>query len=421
MAFLLQARVERAEAGHCMTLFPAFLTQRAVSGRRALAAALLLGAATVKGSEPTWNNFQWGGFVSQGYIVNTGRNDYLGNSSHGTFDFREYAVNGSWSRGKLRVGAQAFGQKLGVYGDDKIKLDWAIADYQATQWFGVRAGRVKMPRGLFNEALDLDAVRPYVLLPQSVYDPRLRDFNASFDGGMAYGNIPAGRAGSFDYRAFGGKVGIDDKSGANDYFNSDRTMTNLAISMKSMVGATLFWNTPVNGLRAGYSYSRFNDLSSLRNSGNTPAGLHTKTARRYPRHLFSTEYAIGNWTLDAEYGREKGRYVGNFINTVRVIDIRSDNTSGYVAVSRRLGRQFEIGAYHDRYDEENGTTTTTKKHQYDSAVSLRYDYNEHLLFKIEAHVYDGAGKVYDTLEHRQLQTNLDQHWSMFAVKTSYVF
>ena len=49
----------------------------------------------------------------------------------------------------------------------------------------MRAGRVKMPRGLYNEALDVDAVRPFVLLPQSVYDNRLRDFNASFEGPSA--------------------------------------------------------------------------------------------------------------------------------------------------------------------------------------------------------------------------------------------
>jgi len=54
------------------------------------------------------------GFASQGFIDNSGHNDYLGGkSSQGTFDFREYGANASMAYGKWRVGAQFFGQKLG--------------------------------------------------------------------------------------------------------------------------------------------------------------------------------------------------------------------------------------------------------------------------------------------------------------------
>ena len=164
-------------------------------------------------------------FASQGYIWNTGDNDYLGgDSSAGTYDFRDYAVNFSMAKGKWRVGAQFYGQKLGPYGDDKMTLDWGSVDYQATQWFGARAGRVKMPRGLYNEALDLDFTRPFVFLPQSVYDARLRDFQASFDGGMIYGNVNLKKAGSL---ACGDVPNADNPAGANNYHLCDPKVDSL--------------------------------------------------------------------------------------------------------------------------------------------------------------------------------------------------
>ena len=59
-----------------------------------------------------------------------------------------------------------------------MKLDWAVADYNFRQEFGIRVGRVKYPKGLYGEALDLDVIRPFVFLPMSVYNPVLRDFSA---------------------------------------------------------------------------------------------------------------------------------------------------------------------------------------------------------------------------------------------------
>ncbi|MGH8020003.1 MAG: hypothetical protein ACREIA_17335 [Opitutaceae bacterium] len=141
----------------------------------------------------TWNEIQLSGFLSQGFI-HSSDNDYLGTeSSDGDFDMREYAISGTRRFGsKWRVGAQVFGQRLGRFGHDTPTLDWAIVGYNMRQEFGVRVGRVKMPRGLYNEALDLDIARVQTILPQSVYDARLRDFNASVDGGMFYGNLTFG-------------------------------------------------------------------------------------------------------------------------------------------------------------------------------------------------------------------------------------
>lgn len=387
---------------------------------RVLALAFVACFATSAQAVYTWNNVQFGAFVSQGYLSSSA-NDYIGETSEGTFEFREYAASASWASGRWRIGGQVFGQHLGAYGHDKIKLDWATIDFQPAQWFGIRGGRVKMPRGLYNEALDVDAVRPFVLLPQSVYDPRLRDFNASFDGGLCYGNVPVGRAGSFDYKVFYGKIPVDASSGANDYFNSDRPFYNLGIEMDSAVGGSLFWNPPVSGLRVGYSFSQFDNLTSLRSDGSA-ANLHTKTAGKYPRHQVSAEYITGSWTFATEYSREKGKYFVNYLNRFRQSRPKATMEGLYVSAARRLGDRWEVGAYYDRFKEVDVLSSgTLKKHQTDHALSVRFDVNENVILKVEAHYYDGAGKIFDLLSKPQPPALLDQRWTMIAAKATLLF
>lgn len=379
------------------------------------AAALSLASA---GAAYTWKDIQFGGFASQGYMINTGGNDYLGETSEGTADFREYAVNASYAKGKWRVGAQIFGQKLGAYGEDKIKLDWATIDYQPAQWLGLRIGRVKMPRGLYNEALDLDSIRPFVLLPQGVYDARLRDFNAAFNGGMIFGNVGLRKLGSVDYRAFYGKIPMSLGSGASDYLNTGLAAQNLGIGMDHTLGGSVFWNTPVSGLRVGYSYSEFNNLSTQRRATfGASSFTYTKSANDYERHLVSAEYSRGNWLFAAEAGREDGNFllVGFGPNSYRPAKIEY----AYVSAARRLNDRIELGTYFS-YSQDRQSTNPLLR-QADYALSAKYDVNEHLIVKLEVHHMNGSGKIFDTAANPQPVAGRDNSWQLLAIKTTYSF
>lgn len=399
----------------------------------AATACLVLLGASAASAAVTWKGVQFGGFASQGYLVNTGDNDYLGDTSDGTFDFREYAVNASYSRGEWRLGAQVFGQKLGEYGDDKLRLDWATIDYQPKQWLGLRAGRVKMPRGLYNEALDVDSVRPFVLLPQSVYDARLRDFNASVDGGMAFGNLGLGRFGSLDYRVFFGDIPMKTDSGANDYFNNDVPYPNVKIGMEAAFGGSLFWNTPMQGLRAGYSYSGFKDFGADRlvSMEFPDFGLIEfimyRTTERYDRHLLSAEYVTGDWVFAAEVGKETADFLIGLPGEVPTGVLAVDNIYGYVSAARRVNAWLELGAYYsyskDTQESVNivGGLEFPDLKQHDFAVSARFDLRENLLFKVEAHYMDGAGKIFDTPAKPQPLASRDTSWTLFAAKMTVWF
>ena len=364
------------------------------------------------------------GFASQGFIINSGNENYLGgNSSQGTFDFREYGVNASMAYDKWRIGAQFYGQKLGPYGDDEVKLDWGTIDYQATQWFGLRAGRVKMPRGLYNETLDLDSTRAFVLLPQSVYDARLRDFQASFDGGMAYGNIEMGKAGSLDYKVFGGHIPMSTSSGASDYFNVDAPFPNLAIHMDDAFGGSLFWNTPVQGLRIGYSASDYQNLYTLRNVFGTDL---YKNCPNYVRQLVSVEYTRGDWVFAAEGGYDDAKYtVGSPATGDMNVFLYQNNFYYYASATYRVNHWLQLGSYfsytHWQQRNVNAVVSTPNLNQADTALSARFDLTDYLIFKIEAHYMQGAGEVFSMPSDPQPLSGRTDSWAMFDAKVTLSF
>ena len=112
-------------------------------------------------------NLQLHGFISEGGFVSTD-NDFIGHSSRGSLEFFQGAVNVSSELGdKLHAGLQLFSQDEGNSNDATPRLDWAFLDYRYQPWLGLRAGRVRIPFGLYNDYIDIDAARLQILLPQS--------------------------------------------------------------------------------------------------------------------------------------------------------------------------------------------------------------------------------------------------------------
>src|SRR5689334_14531651 len=69
------------------------------------------------------------GFASQGYLK-TSRNNYLGETQHGSFAFNEAALSAQTRLAPdLRVGLQLFARDLGGIGHDRVGIDWAYLDY----------------------------------------------------------------------------------------------------------------------------------------------------------------------------------------------------------------------------------------------------------------------------------------------------
>lgn len=385
-----------------------------------LATAGLSRAAVTLGAR---DNIQLGGFFSQGYLKSNG-NNYPVENRDGTFEFREMAVNVSTTLGsRLRVGAQAFAQRIGNFGNDKVLLDWAVADFNVRQEFGIRVGRVKYPKGLYGEALDLDVVRPFVFLPLAIYNPVLRDFSASFDGAMVYGTLGAKRFGSFDYKIFHGDIPVKPEQGVADFFSTTGLfatpgVTRLALDHVS--GGQLMWTTPVSGLRLGGSWSGLRRIAGFGRFAYAPVNVSV-VGNRYTYTTYSAEYVRGDWTFAGEWQRTGDSFITT--STAPSRPSRNGADAFYVSAARRVNRWLEVGTYFSRSENRFASATATRAQRQidDSALSLRFDINEHVVCKLEGHYVDGVMGLFNTARVPNPPASRRERTTVIAAKTTVSF
>ncbi len=172
---------------------------------------LLAAVATALASLPacaqtTDTGIQIHGFATQSFL-RSDSNNYLGmDTSAGATSWTEAAVNlNDQVNDKLRVGVQFHYTRFGRFGGDSVAVDWALGDYKFNEWFGVRAGKVKIPWGLFNDTQDYDPGYMWSLLPEGIYGLDIRSTNLSQLGAEVYGKVELGpRLGSLKYDAYYG-------------------------------------------------------------------------------------------------------------------------------------------------------------------------------------------------------------------------
>jgi len=371
-------------------------------------------------------NVQVGGFFSQGWLDGT-NNNYPTADNGGTWDFREEGFNASTTVGShLRLGAQVFAQKLGNIGNDQVKLDWATADYNFSPLFGIRAGRVKFPKGLYGEALDLDMVRPFIFLPGSIYSPVLRDFSSSFNGAMGYGSFNVGKSNSFDYEVFYGFIPMTPNEGVANFYNTAGLYAPsglTGIRMNSTSGGQLTWNTPVSGLKFVYTYTYFDDL---RTDGPFAAyskiNLHTNIDR-LTYATYSAEYLHDAWTFATEWERTSGNVSYEAPPLLPKVGGGVNWTSWYVSAARRFGEKWELGTYYGQLQDEANSVpgSTPSQYQHDLDFSVRYNVNDHVIVKLEWHDMDGTYQTFNTMQIPNPASKLKSHNEVFAVKTTLFF
>ncbi|HEY4300143.1 MAG TPA: hypothetical protein VGM73_04680 [Candidatus Didemnitutus sp.] len=395
------------------------------ASRTALLFAFVVAATVARPAIPVGDsNVQIGGFFSQGWLYSD-NNNYPTADKGGTWDFREMAFNASTTFGShLRVGGQVFAQRLGDLGEDHVILDWAVADYNFNPAFGIRAGRVKYPKGLYGEALDLDIVRPFVFLPGAVYSPILRDFSASFDGGMFYGSINVGK-GSFDYKVFAGRIPMTPSQGVSEFYNNAGLYAApgaTALGMDSVAGGQLTWNTPVNGLKFVYSYSQFKNLHTDGPFVAYPPVDVASNIELFTWHTISVEYTLNSWVFAAEWQRSHGDFGYNALPLLPPTIGPVGWDGWYVSAARRLNDKYQVGAYYGNLQTDvNFSGSNPADYQHDIAVCLRYDYNEHIVFKIEGHYIDGTYQTFDTVRIPNPPAARKNDTTVIAVKTTFSF
>ncbi len=335
------------------------------------------------------------GFVSQGFIMSDTYNYLTHNSKDGSFDYNEVGINFSKEMtDKLRLGIQLFARDLGDVANNKVSVDWAYGDYRVQDWLGIRAGRIKLPLGLYNETRDVDMLRTGIVMPQSVYADLLRDTVIAANGAGLYGNIDLSGAGSLDYQAISGVINTDNESGVQKYFDDGfgPTLTlNGEMDPDIAYIGNLRWYTPLDGLLFGVSYL------TMESENPVLLGGAISTTQEFSTDVLtlSVEYTWEDLVVAAEYQTfEVESYLPSF-------DARTPNTSEgyYVSASYRFTELFSMGAHYSVFyadkDDKDGDTFSTKSDAWekDLALSLRFDINDYMVFKVEGHSVDGTARV----------------------------
>jgi len=413
----------------------------------------LAGAAWALGSDDVFI----GGFVSQGYL-RTDDNDIIDGASAGTAALSEAGLTFSAVLDdRLRVGVQLFARDFGQDSDNTIAVDWAYGDYRFRDWLGVRAGKVRLPFGLYNQVRDLDFLRTGVLLPQSVYAEPQRDLLIAFEGVGGYGNVVLGGAGDLDYEVYAGtlktppayrrrlqrdlEVAAEQEAplvaatlAAELGVPVDSVATTVAgvaeprLTFPWLAGASAIWNTPLTGLRLGSTFARGESdagvevdyLAVVRPPGEGPFTLPVKVVSREENDLeyawtASVEFARGAWTLASEY------------QTVKVAEQADEGWYGLVdrSLGDRLAAQAVYSVYHENKDDHGGEAYVAQglpgyfAWQKDLALAVRFDLHPRWLIKIEYHVLDGA--AYLPLTARHGDGLPERHWQMFLARTTFHF
>jgi hypothetical protein len=350
------------------------------------------------------------GFVSQGAIKTTA-NNYLARSERGSLEFSEVGINfTSTPTEKLRLGLQLFARDLGPIGDYIPHADWFYLDYRWKDWLGLRAGRVKLPFGLYNDISDIDAARVSILLPQSVYPVANRDFLLAQTGIEVYGYLNLRVAGALEYRLYGGSIFFPFQNSPASPFQI------VTLENPYVVGGRVLWEAPLEGLRVGGSVQALrldavllNPMTAAPVNVEIPALLWVASAEYLGHSLFAAaEYS--QWHVDTQ-STDPAVIPASYAVSQRA----------YGMLAYYLKHWFQPGVYYSVVYPHIEARTGPTNMQHDVAATLRFDVNPYWLFKLEGHYMHGVAGLQPALNNNTPPAMLVRDWGVFLVKTTAYF
>jgi hypothetical protein len=369
------------------------------------------------------------GFVSQGYLK-TDNNNFQADTNDGTFEFSEIGINFATDvSDNLRVGMQFLARDLGSLGNNEIELDWAFADYRFNQMLGLRAGKIKMVKGFYNETREYDMLRTSIFLPGSIYSEIWRDMLSSIQGVSIYGSIPMDSFGNFRYQLQMGNLKVGPETNYNKAFVASLAGVEPSLEITDTTTDISYaysgvWETPLDGLRLGASGRNIRGFLNVNKVAED--GLF---ADMLGKTVFDAGYStFTGFELSAEYIVDQLTLFYEYAETKRRTDL-DGNPSGkqieqayYAGGSYRFNDWFELGYYYSVYYPDSGSkdgdgsdtdfTAWSKEH----VVSTKFDITDNWIFKLESHIVDGWG-LWSFYENEELE----EDWMMLAAKTTFSF
>jgi hypothetical protein len=423
------------------------------------------------------------GFISQGYLKSSD-NNFFAQTEEGTTQFDEAAISFSANvSDRLRIGLQFLARDLGTEGNNEVFLDWGIADYHWKDSLSLMVGQMKFVMGLYNETRDLDMLRTFIFLPQSIYNEGWRDSSSSIQGASIYGDIPLRALGTLNYDGQYGTIDMSKGNGASrllsDQWPFERiglTAETDGIDVKYVYTGSMKWITNVDGLVLGVStwgYKFEADAVTMLDTTNPAVSAsfagslsQFETRLAVPESHFdlnassfigSLEYTWRDLVFAAEYMQtsydieisndlfksgavfhdpitDAGADVDDF-GSVTVP--RFTSVGYYASLTYRFSPLFEMGTYYSVYypdkDDKNGNERVNVRHldteEYrawlkDMCFTTRFDLTENWILKLEGHKMNGAAILLgadNPPPDNPGQERYAEDWYLCAAKVTFSF
>lgn len=299
------------------------------------------------------SKFSVHGYVAQAYAVSDSE-PILGIPAEGTTEYRDVALQFRYDADrKNSVVAQLRHQRYGETesAENAVELDWAFYQRNFSDRVSVKAGRIPLPLGIFNEAGGAVATSPFFRPPTEFYERRYT--SKTLEGVLTSVSLGDPAGWSFDVDAYGGRWALDQWGGER-------------ADARDAYGAQVWANTPWAGVRAGGGAYRCT-VDPATGASADYLMLHASVEGDFDRWMVASEYLTGD--LDA-YGRYDAWYaqIG-------------------VQASRRLSIHLR-GARARMNVPINGHTVDARISD-DLGLAFNYAIRPSLVLKLEGHTNDG--------------------------------
>lgn len=205
------------------------------------------------------------GLGGWGYNRTDGNNYMLG-SKEGEYDYHMFALTlSAHPSDRLQVKMQIFnGSEPGEEAEDPfaVGLDYVFARWDFNDNVAFVAGQVKHPFGVYTEILDVGTLRPFMLLPQSIYG-RTGMAAESFMGAGLVFSAYSDAGWEWHLDVYGGEIPLEitvrhsemepDTTGMGMGEMEEMEEMEGEIQVRDAVGGRLALVTPVEGLGFGIS------------------------------------------------------------------------------------------------------------------------------------------------------------------------
>jgi hypothetical protein len=352
------------------------------------------------------------GFVSQGYLKSDSNNYNFAETEDGTFQFNEMGINfTSQLSDNLRMGIQLLSRDLGDYGNNDVSIDWAFGDYRFRNWLGLRAGKMKRAFGLYNRIRDIEAARTSIFLPPSLYTESGRDVQSATTGIGIYGTLPWG----FDYEIQYGTTAADKDSAIVAMIAHGFGSKAENVDADENFIANIEWNTPLEGLKLGFTYSPDFSWAQTMNTGILDFS--------YEQFVFSAEFLYHGLACAAEYKQAESEAVFN--QDIKLYAMTAENY--YLMMNYRFSEWFQLGSYYSvTYPDKNDRDgegfikqgrPAARAWMKDFAMTARFDMSDNWIFKLEGHIMDGLSEEFVQTPDNEAS----EDWFLFAAKVTFSF